>query len=328
MDNLISIIIPVYNSREYLTETLESVRRQTYQNIEVLLVDDGSTDGSGQICDEYAKKDLRFRVFHLTNGGVAAARNYALDRASGGYCMFIDSDDLVKPEYAQIMMDAMIRTAASMVVCDHFSGRIGTADDFEATIIGNSTCREVALSTYRFSDRNAHHTVWGGLYSRSLIGEQRFVLDLYVGEDTLFFAQLLKKAGKYTYVNSKLYYYRFVDTSISHAAYNVKQSTEILAWERVCNLFSDESREFLNECYATLWIVCRKNYERALEAETVDKGVLRSIHRKCIKYQKYAFRSDFFTLRNKLNIACFLCAPRLFYALRRVLVAGRAELPH
>lgn len=101
MQDLISIIIPVYNVNPYLHDCLKSVMNQTYKNLEILLIDDGSTDGSAEICDEYAKKDLRIKVIHKANGGVSSARNVGIDNTSGKYILFVDADDTVSISYVE-----------------------------------------------------------------------------------------------------------------------------------------------------------------------------------------------------------------------------------
>ena len=100
---LISVIVPVYNVAAWLPRCVDSILAQTYENLEILLVDDGSTDGSGNICEEYAKKDTRIRVLHKENGGLSSARNAGLDAAAGAYIGFVDSDDWIAPEmYAEL----------------------------------------------------------------------------------------------------------------------------------------------------------------------------------------------------------------------------------
>ena len=101
---MVSIIVPVYNVEEYLRECVDSILNQTYSDVEVILVDDGSTDQSGNICDEYAKMDSRIKVIHKKNGGVSAARNTGIGEASGEYLMFVDSDDAIHPELVEAYM--------------------------------------------------------------------------------------------------------------------------------------------------------------------------------------------------------------------------------
>ena len=129
-DSIVSIIIPVYNAGEYLAETLDSVLSQTYSNLEIILVDDGSTDGSGEYCDRIKESDCRIKVFHKENGGAAEARNYALERVNGDYVVFIDSDDLVKPDYIENMVRAAEKWNAQLVVCRWMSGAKYSPEEF------------------------------------------------------------------------------------------------------------------------------------------------------------------------------------------------------
>jgi len=120
MVDLISVIIPVYNVEPYLKKCLDSVVTQTYKEIEIILVDDGSTDGSGPICDEYAAQDKRIRVIHKRNGGLSDARNVGLDRCSGRYVTFIDSDDYVASDYVERLYRILVEYNADIAVCDYF----------------------------------------------------------------------------------------------------------------------------------------------------------------------------------------------------------------
>ncbi len=116
---LVSIIVPVYQVKEYIGECVESLLAQTYTNLEILLVDDGSTDGSGELCDEYAAKDTRVRVIQQENRGLSAARNAGLDRATGEYVAFVDSDDVVLTNYIGTLYDLADRYQADIVACDY-----------------------------------------------------------------------------------------------------------------------------------------------------------------------------------------------------------------
>lgn len=107
VETLVSVIIPVYNVKDYLNECLDSIRQQTYKNIEVLMIDDGSTDGCDTVCDDYMKNDARFFAIHKKNGGVASARNEGLRIANGEFIVFVDSDDSVESNYIETMVEAM-----------------------------------------------------------------------------------------------------------------------------------------------------------------------------------------------------------------------------
>ena len=115
---LISVIVPVYNTEKYLDRCIQSILGQTYSNIELLLIDDGSTDSSGEICDKYAQQDSRVRVFHKENGGASAARNMGLDKANGSWIAFVDSDDWIDPEMYSEMYSLAVAESVDAVYCD------------------------------------------------------------------------------------------------------------------------------------------------------------------------------------------------------------------
>ena len=114
---LITVVVPVYNTGELLRECVDSILAQTYKNLEIILVDDGSTDSSGEICDQYSLKDSRISVYHQKNSGQASARNYALSIARGEYIGFVDSDDYIAPNMYETMVDSLERNDADIVVC-------------------------------------------------------------------------------------------------------------------------------------------------------------------------------------------------------------------
>ena len=125
----ISVIVPIYNTEKYLHKCIDSILNQTFKDLEVILVDDGSTDSSGAICDEYAKKDERVVVIHKENGGQATARNIGLDIAKGEYISFIDSDDYIENDMYESMLDAIERTGADVAMC----GKLLVSEDYKFT---------------------------------------------------------------------------------------------------------------------------------------------------------------------------------------------------
>ena len=115
---MISVIVPVYNVEKYLRQCLDSVLAQTYRELEIILVDDGSTDGSGAICDEYATRDSRIKVVHQQNGGLSSARNAGLDLATGEYVAFVDSDDYIHETMLELLYQALVENNADTVICN------------------------------------------------------------------------------------------------------------------------------------------------------------------------------------------------------------------
>ena len=117
---MISIIIPVYNVSKYLDKCLKSVVTQTYSNIQIILVNDGSTDNSGEICEKWCKKDKRIEVIHKRNGGLSNARNVGIERAQGEYLMFVDSDDIISDDLCELLHDRLLENNADLAICDTY----------------------------------------------------------------------------------------------------------------------------------------------------------------------------------------------------------------
>lgn len=208
----ISVIVPVYNVEKYLHCCVDSILAQTFTDIEVLLVDDGSTDGSGIICDEYAQKDSRVRVFHKMNGGVSSARNLGLDEATGKWIMFVDSDDKV----ASMICEQLLHYADEGILS---TCPLGKWVENESELTG---FKEVSSSTYaidKFDKVPAPGPV-AKLYERSIIGNNlRFNTNFSFAEDAIFNYQYYQKIKGFTIVQSKMYFYRILPLSLSHGRY-------------------------------------------------------------------------------------------------------------
>lgn len=210
----LSVIVPVYKSEQYLDRCVRSILAQTYSNLEVILVDDGSPDNSGKMCDEFAASDSRVRVIHKANGGVSSARNAGLDAANGDYVAFVDSDDYIAPEMYEQLFGAL-KTDDSIAACD-FMMDYGDGHFTPKTTIdaGNSTTD--AIRSLLFSD------VGGGsvymISPRAVVGDLRFPGYMKVGEDLWFVLRLFSKAGSIEKVSAPLYYYDHSNlSSLTHS---------------------------------------------------------------------------------------------------------------
>lgn len=204
---MISIIVPVYNVEKYITECLESIRKQTYKEIEVILVDDGSTDKSSEICDEFVKKDNRFNVIHTVNKGVASARNTGLKNISGEYIFFLDSDDLLEIFAIEKMIQTLKLYHADMVC-----GNEQWVNE-EDSPIGES--RAVNSDNVKVFDReealryfvNLEWGSWNKLYKRNIHENIEFP-NYKIHEDEAIKFKLLERCSRVILINEKTYRYR------------------------------------------------------------------------------------------------------------------------
>lgn len=197
--DLISVIIPVYNVRPYLEKAVNSVIGQTYQNLEIILVDDGSTDGSAEICDSFKRLDNRITVVHQRNQGLSVARNIGIDFAKGQWIAFLDSDDWIKPEMYQVLHDLAIKGKADIVSCMscRCESSITPAVEGDGSVI---TMDSDQIIEGLVSNQIVLFEVWNKLWKKTLIGRTRFIPG-QVSEDVHFDRILFMKAKRFIHIN-------------------------------------------------------------------------------------------------------------------------------
>lgn len=223
MDPLVSVVIPVYNVEPYLRECVASVVEQTYTNIEIILVDDGSTDSSGTLCDEFALSDSRICVFHKKNGGLSDARNYGILRSHGSLISFIDSDDYVSPDYIMHLYQALVRgktDIAATSICIFREGELPKEHKRDmADFHVYDACEALEDMLYM---RHLEPNAFLKIYKRELFDTIQYpVGKLY--EDIATTTKLIDKAGRIAYLDEKDYYYRIRPNSIQTASFNPKK---------------------------------------------------------------------------------------------------------
>lgn len=201
----ISVIVPVYNTEKYLHRCIDSILAQTFTDFELLLIDDGSKDSSGTICDEYAAKDARVRVFHKENGGVSSARNLGLDCAIGEWVTFVDSDDWVTENAIECFQTNHDEDVIINSYSEFYEGKTYLKECCPVKI-SSAKQKNAFLKDYLYT--GILTTVCSKIYKRSLIGGSRFNNDIIVGEDTLFFLNIILKTNNIRVLQEPYYFYR------------------------------------------------------------------------------------------------------------------------
>lgn len=206
MEDKISVIIPVYNVEPYLERCLDSIIHNTYRNLEIICVDDGSPDNCGAILDRYAERDDRIVVIHKENGGLSSARNSGMDVATGEYIAFIDSDDWIHPQYFEILMYVLKQKNSDLTICSF--GKPKELEEFEFFKLEDIKSRELNLEgIYKVWDAKTY--ACGKLYRKGLIEGNRFIENVRIAEDAAFNALTFGKyeAVKASYIPLPLYSY-------------------------------------------------------------------------------------------------------------------------
>lgn len=240
MSELISVIIPIYKVEEYLDECITSVVNQTYKNLEIILVDDGSPDNCPIMCDAWAEKDERIRVIHKPNGGLSDARNAGIDIAKGDYIAFVDSDDYIKPDMFEKLYNALSKENADISACG-IVNCIGENKNVWGCmdVAGNS--EEILELLY--NEASYPVSAWNKLYSRKCWENLRFPVGK-ICEDAFTTYQLIDNAEKIVMIPDALYCYRIRPESIMTSAFSPKKMDEEEAWRK--------NYEFINENYPKL----------------------------------------------------------------------------
>lgn len=235
MNTYFSIIIPVYNTADYLRECLDSVLNQTYGNYEAILIDDGSTDESTEICQEYCKRDKRLRMFRQANGGASSAKNKGLETAQGDIIAFLDSDDMLAPFFLEHL--ARVFEKGYNLVC--FQGR-----KFKKTYQygrGN-LCFEEYTSEQIIRDflyRHKKLTITCSSFRREHYSQLNFEEKLYVGEDIVMLTEILVREKSVPFISSEIYAYRIRKSSVSHSGNWKRKLSGLKAIELVADTLKE-----------------------------------------------------------------------------------------
>lgn len=281
----ISVIIPVYNTAAYLEKCLDSVCGQNYRSLEIICVDDGSTDGSEKIVDEYAKRDSRVKVIHKPNGGESSARNTGLRYSTGKYITFVDCDDWIEPEMYEKMLDAMHKKDVELVACNYFwdtdrqSHPMQNQYPVSREVFGRKELFQYVYIRDRY--RGVTALVWCKLFQRKLLYENgkllEFPEDLRFGADNVFFLHAAANAKRICYLEDAFYHYYQRGTSTSHTedlevAYDI-----VITYQRMI----DYLRERELERQMIPWLQRFKVYRASLVAEQAFAQGDRNLLRKC-----------------------------------------------
>ncbi len=240
VDVKVSVIVPVFNAGETLQKCIESVSAQHYQNFELLLINDGSKDRSGDICDKYAKKDYRIKVFHKKNEGVSSTRNVGLKEARGEYIVFCDADDWMAADYVQGLMDELERYDVDLV--DQGFERVYNDGSRLAESYDNTKCTQEDMTKWIEMLLTGHTGPFPKIYRAQIIQEHGLTFDtsLEFCEDLVFNLQYMKHATRGIYFSGKRrYYYRQVETSLGNSVYQKDMTVAGKALIKVMEVLND-----------------------------------------------------------------------------------------
>lgn len=241
---LISIIVPVFNSQKYLGKLLKSITIQTYQNIEIILIDDGSIDNSETICKSFIKDETRARYIKQKNSGVSSARNKGIEESKGEFIYFVDSDDELFPESVCSLYKSIVENDSNIAI-----GNYSQIDGKNELTVTTQVVDEPHSYIKKILEGREHAALWNKLISRSLIGNTRFNPELCYMEDQVFLLEILDKEVQLSYTESLVYKYRLHSLACTSELTQKSLASRVLAVEIVMNKFKEKLSANILNCY-------------------------------------------------------------------------------
>ena len=323
---MISIIIPVYNVYSYLEECIESICDQTYTDLEIILVDDGSTDNSGDICDKYEKKDSRIKVIHQENQGLSAARNTGIEAADGEFLMFVDSDDRIHPMMIQALYSAISHNKADIAICSHRTIQETKAtesgfpkiENYATEILSGRDCIKKIYSSEGSTRQKIDMTVaWNKLYRKQQFFHLRYPFGR-LHEDEFLTYKILYPLKKCVYLDAPLYEYRIREGSIMKNKSVDRLQVKMEAFEEKCSYF-----ERVND--QELYLETLRRYETSiaelilfLEKNPVGNDLLHKLNGRFKLVYKEKIAPSGIPSRHKMKYLLFMGNKTVYRILKKI----------
>lgn len=303
--DLVSVIVPIYNMEHYLEKCITSILQQTYSSLEIILVDDGSTDKSAMICDMYAEEDKRIKVIHKKNRGVSEARNSGLEIAKGKYISFVDADDFVTKNFIEELVNAICKSKADLAICgyekiggipntkdiDVYKNQIFILDSVETvdkeSVIYHTICTNI-MGSY----------LWNKLFKAELLKNMKLDNNLLIGEDMVYVIEYEIKSKSFVYVPKPLYKYKMNPNSALNAVGMVEKRKWISCLESTekVNYLLKEENDFIKNCSAyrqvrsSLWVMFHMVLENYYDKE-LSENIRTLVRRNYEEYKRIGYGS-------------------------------------
>lgn len=309
--DLISVIIPIYKVEQYLRKCVESVINQTYRELEIILVDDGSPDCCGEICDEFEKTDSRIKVIHQANMGLSGARNAALDIMRGDAVTFVDGDDSIDPHMIEYLVDDMERYHADIVECQFYDVYTGSVCSKSYLNETNVYTRDEAL-LIDLSSKGGRVSACGKLYSKIIFREHRFEVGRIV-EDAFAIIGSIRQADKIVIDHRPMYYYYHRNDSITTKEYNERTFDLIVAANRNLEIVKKEFPRALPGAlfrydWSYLWVLDRILLSHDWRENEHFREVLEHVRRHLFRI----LRCPYFTANRKRGTLVVVASPAIY----------------
>lgn len=320
MDELISVIVPIYNVEKYLEKCVKSIQEQTYKNIEIILVDDGSPDNCGELCEKYARKDPRIKVIHKENGGLSDARNKGIDNATGKYIVFVDSDDYIEINYIELLYKAIRENKAEISQCGIY--KVDCNYNIIEKISYNETSSKSGKQMISETYKNKEHlleniVVWNKMYKKELFDKIKFPFGK-IHEDEFTTYKIFYQGEKIAVIPECLYNYRQTNSSITGKKYNLKRLNLLEALEERMEFFKKNNEKKLYDLTLKYYLEqSRECYIKLKLYVENSKKEQKEIHKKYQKRDLELLHSKDILLGVKIKSILFYLCPNVFYIIKK-----------
>lgn len=317
MNSTISIIVPVYNVEDYLRQCIESILNQKYQDFELILVNDGSTDSSGEICNEYSKKDSRIRVRHKENGGQSSARNVGLDLATGKYIGFVDSDDWIHEDMYNKLINHAINLDSDVVACNFFIMKKDLSFvPYTKFATNQEFTRESAMKEI-FKNEILTFSPCNKIYKKSLFDNIRFIEGIIL-EDKDISYKLIYKSQRISYIKNELYYYRYNSQSTLRSHFSIKRLDEYIVQKNMYNFYNDRYPDVSDIVYFDVFNIGSFLYTQILLNLKVDESMYKYLIEFDYRVLKRLLKNKQLSKTNRIKVWMGVYLPSLSICLRKL----------
>lgn len=314
---MISVVVSVYNMERYIQQCLDSLLAQTYPDFELLLIDDGSTDISPKICDEYEKKDARIHAYHKENGSLSSARNYGMDRAKGDYIIFPDPDDWVEPTYLEGLLKIRERNEADLSICGQYRFVDGRRRDYDAKAQSVVLNTEEALKWLMHPSKFCGFA-WNKLYDLRVIHEAglRFDEELGMVQDLHFAFRYFLKCQRIAYDPAPLYHYRYGGATNKESRLTARKMSALMTYQKIADIARKSPYPDLEKAaYRSMYDFCLSNIYSYYNGDAQNPSLVEQLRETMKTCKDSFFPNDVYSPQHNLLGRLALISPRLYYEL-------------
>lgn len=321
VNELITAVVPVYNMGEYLPRAIECLLKQTYCNYEILLIDDGSTDGSGKICDEYAQRYSNIKVVHKENGGLSSARNAAIGNANGKYIIFPDPDDWTEKEYLQTLWNLHQKYNSDLEICGHYissaKGNVVHNKNASESTFSKEEALSVLMGPFGFCG-----FAWNKLYHMDIIRDNKLFFDVELGmaQDLHFAFRYICCCEKIAYNPVPMYYYYQHAGGVTNAKMplTTRKVSGLKTYYKIAELAKEKYPKIEMAAYGTIFNMSMHFTYIYYDSHMQDKALLKQLCDNMRKYREFFFASSIYSFSHKLLGRIVLLWPRAYYVVKKI----------